>query len=109
MTCWPPARIKSGLFGSMPSAMIPTLMHAPFTALFAPVTCITWRASGSVSGWAGLPGQALDVRLGEHGLGALEDGMAGEPAAAAVALRASGSIPAAVKSPGRPSPERERI
>ena len=37
MTCWPPALIRSGLFGSMPSAMMPTLMPDPFTIWFGGV------------------------------------------------------------------------
>ncbi len=61
MTCWPLALIRSGLFGSMPSAMMPTLMPDPFTIWFAAATFMTSRASGSTSGLAGLLGQICCV------------------------------------------------
>src|SRR3984893_7551043 len=57
ITCWPFARIRSGLFGSMPSAMIPTLIPVPSAIRWAASTFITVRASGSMIGWAGVDGQ----------------------------------------------------
>ena len=61
MTCWPPGLIRSALFGSMPSAMMPTLIPVPVTIWLAASTFITWRASGSTSGCAGLLGQICCV------------------------------------------------
>ncbi len=41
----------------MPSAMMPTFTPVPLTIWSAASTFMTWRASGSTSGWAGLLGQ----------------------------------------------------